>query len=95
MLENGEPIKLHGTGEGALAAFINALDIPIRVMDYSEHAIGIGTNTRAATYVEMRIGENPSGFGVGIHQDILTSSFKAILSAINRHALQHDGKINI
>lgn len=95
MLENGEPIKLHGKGEGALAAFINALDIPIRVMDYSEHAIGIGTNTRAATYVEMRIGENPSGFGVGIHQDILTSSFKAILSAINRHALQHGGKINI
>lgn len=95
LLENGQPIKRHGKGEGALAAFINALDIPIRVMDYNEHAIGIGTNTRAATYVEMRIGEHPSGFGVGIHQDILTSSFKAILSAINRHALQNDGKINV
>ncbi|HHU94097.1 MAG TPA: 2-isopropylmalate synthase [Alcaligenaceae bacterium] len=95
LLENGQPIKRHGKGEGALAAFINALDIPIRVMDYSEHAIGIGTNTRAATYVEMRIGEHPSGFGVGIHQDILTSSFKAILSAINRHALQNGGKINV
>ena len=95
MLEKGQPIKLHGKGEGALAAFINALDIPIRIMDYTEHAIGSGTDTKAATYVEMRIGENPSGFGVGIHQDILTSSFKAILSAINRHALQHDGKLNI
>ena len=95
MLEKGQPIKLHGKGEGALAAFINALDIPIRIMDYTEQAIGSGTDTKAATYVEMRIGENPSGFGVGIHQDILTSSFKAILSAINRHALQHDGKLNI
>lgn len=93
MLEKGKTIQLKGQGEGALAAFINALDVPIRVMEYNEHAIGIGTNTRAATYVEIRIGEHPAGFGVGIHQDILTSSFKAILSAINRHALQNGGKI--
>lgn len=90
MTKNGEPQQFTGTGEGALAAFINALDLPIRIMDYTEHAIGSGTDTRAATYVEMRIGESPSGFGVGIHQDILTSSFKAVLSALNRHALQSE-----
>ncbi|MEZ2719894.1 2-isopropylmalate synthase [Paenalcaligenes hominis] len=89
MTKNGEPHHFTGNGEGALAAFIDALDVPIRIMDYSEHAIGSGTDTRAATYVEMRIGENPSGFGVGVHQDILTSSFKAVLSALNRHALQN------
>lgn len=89
MTKNGEPHHFTGNGEGALAAFIDALDLPIRIMDYSEHAIGSGTDTRAATYVEMRIGENPSGFGVGVHQDILTSSFKAVLSALNRHALQN------
>lgn len=89
MTKNGEPHHFIGNGEGALAAFIDALDLPIRIMDYSEHAIGSGTDTRAATYVEMRIGENPSGFGVGVHQDILTSSFKAVLSALNRHALQN------
>ncbi|GGE72381.1 MAG TPA: 2-isopropylmalate synthase [Paenalcaligenes hominis] len=90
MTKNGEPQQFTGTGEGALAAFISALDLPIRIMDYTEHAIGSGTDTRAATYVEMRIGESPSGFGVGIHQDILTSSFKAVLSALNRHALQSE-----
>lgn len=96
MIENGEKtIKLQGKGEGALAAFIDALDIPIRVMEYTEHAIGIGTNTRAATYIEVRIGDNAPGFGVGIHQDILTSSFKGILSAINRHALQNGGEIKV
>lgn len=87
MTKNGETLHLEGQGEGALAAFINALDLPIRIMDYTEHAIGSGTDTRAATYVEMRIDDSPSGFGVGVHQDILTSSFKAILSALNRHAL--------
>lgn len=90
MTKNGEAVRFTGQGEGALAAFINALDLPIRIMDYTEHAIGSGTDTRAATYVEMRIGDSPSGFGVGIHQDILTSSFKAILSALNRHALDRN-----
>ena len=88
MLRNGETVTLSGKGEGALAAFIDALNIPIRVMEYNEHAIGIGTNTRAATYIEVRIDNNPAGFGVGVHQDILTSSFKGILSALNRHELQ-------
>jgi len=87
-LVEGQEKKLTGQGEGALAAFINALDIPIRILDYTEHSIGKGTNTQAATYIEARIGDQPSGFGVGIHQDILTSSFKAILCAVNRYALK-------
>lgn len=84
---NGEERRLQGHGEGALAAFIQAIGLPITIMDYSEHAIGSGTDTKAATYVEARIGDGNTGFGVGIHQDILTSSFKAILSAVNRHEL--------
>ena len=84
---NGEERSLQGSGDGALAAFINALDMPIKVMDYTEHAIGSGIDTKAATYIETRIADNQSGFGVGIHQDILTSTFKAILSAVNRYEL--------
>ena len=84
---NGEERKLQGAGDGALAAFIDALDMPIKVMDYTEHAIGSGIDTKAATYIETRIADHQNGFGVGIHQDILTSTFKAILSAVNRHEL--------
>jgi 2-isopropylmalate synthase len=83
--ENGQVRHLTGKGDGAIAAFVNALKMPIRIMDYSEHAIGTGTDTRAASYVELRIGESPSGFGVGVHGDIVTASFLAILSAVNRH----------
>jgi len=86
--KNGSEEKRTGQGQGALAAFIDAIGIPIRVLDYNEHAIGTGTDTQAATYIEARIDDQPSGFGVGIHHDILTSSFKAILCAINRYELK-------
>ncbi len=82
---NGERRTLTGRGDGAIAAFVDALEGPIKVMDYHEHAIGTGTDTRAACYIELRIGDAPTGFGVGIHGDIVTASFLAILSAVNRH----------
>ena len=75
---------LKGAGDGAISAFVDCLGIPIRVMDYHEHAIGIGTDTRAACYVEARIEEGATGFGVGIDRDIVTASFKAVLSGLNR-----------
>lgn len=83
---DGKSRHLVGHGDGAISAFIDALGVEARIMDYQEHAIGTGTDTRAASYVEMRIGDASSGFGVGIHEDIVTSSFLAILSAFNRQA---------
>ncbi len=82
---NGSLKQLQGSGDGAIAAFVNALGSDIRIMDYNEHSIGSGTDTKAASYVEMRVGDSQSGFGVGIHRDIVTASFIAILSALNRH----------
>jgi 2-isopropylmalate synthase len=82
---NGERRVIKGKGDGAISAFVKALDLPVRIVDYHEHAIGSGTETRAASYVELRLGESPIvGFGVGIDRDIVTASFKAILSALNR-----------
>src|SRR5690606_17248155 len=75
---NGEIRTLKGQGDGAIAAFVNALQEcvgTVKVMDYHEHAIGTGTDTRAACYIEVRIGDAPTGFGVGIHGDIVTASF--------------------
>jgi 2-isopropylmalate synthase len=86
-LENdGQVQTLTGQGDGAISAFVNALNADIKIMDYHEHAIGTGTETRAACYVELRMGESPTGFGVGVHEDIVTASFLAILGAVNRHA---------
>ncbi len=76
---------LQGTGNGPIDAFVDALDLDIRVMDYHEHAIGAGADARAACYVELRVDNGPTLFGVGIDRNIVTASFMAVLSALNRH----------
>ncbi|WP_091874463.1 2-isopropylmalate synthase [Massilia yuzhufengensis] len=79
------PQALHGEGNGPIDAFVNALGLDIRVMDYHEHAIGRGADARAACYVELRVGSGQTLFGVGIDSNIVTASFRAVLSAVNRH----------
>ena len=82
---DGNLTTLSGIGNGPIDAFVHALDLPVKVMDYHEHSIGVGADASAASYVELRIGDSPTGFGVGIDHDIVTASFKAVLSAVNRH----------
>jgi 2-isopropylmalate synthase len=74
----------HGTGNGPIDAFVNALGLDVRLMDYHEHAIGSGADARAACYVELRLANGPTLFGAAIDNNILTASFKAVLSAVNR-----------
>ncbi len=86
---NGERQVMHAHGDGAISAFVNCLGVPLRVVDYHEHAIGAGTETQAACYVEARIADAPAGFGVGVDRDIVTASFRAVLSALNRYVEQY------
>lgn len=87
-----EPVEreLSGVGNGPIAAFINAIQvigINVSVMDYVEHTMTASTDAMAASYVECEIGEEPEAtviWGVGIDSSIITSSLKAIISAINR-----------
>jgi 2-isopropylmalate synthase len=74
-----------GQGNGPIDAFVNAIGLDIRLMDYHEHAIGSGADAKAACYVELRLGNGPTLFGAAIDSNILTASFKAVLSAVNRH----------
>ncbi|MBW3093062.1 2-isopropylmalate synthase [Bifidobacterium sp. 82T10] len=88
----GEPVvrELSGIGNGPIAAFINAisnLGIEVSVMDYVEHTMSVGTDAMAASYVEAQVGEDAESqiiWGVGIDSSIITSSLKAIISAVNR-----------
>ena len=85
LAHRGAPLRLQGGGNGPIDAFVNALGLDLRLMDYHEHAIGSGANARAACYVELRVENGPTVFGAGIDQNIVTASFKAVLSAVNRH----------
>ncbi len=77
-------MQLQGGGNGPIDAFVNALGLDIKLMDYHEHSIGSGANARAACYVELRLANGPTMFGAGLDSNIVTASFKAVLSAVNR-----------
>jgi len=78
------PLSLQGGGNGPIDAFVNALGLDIKLMDYHEHSIGSGANAKAACYVELRLANGPTLFGAAIDSNIVTASFKAVLSAVNR-----------
>jgi 2-isopropylmalate synthase len=80
----GQIQHLQGGGNGPIDAFVDALGLDIKLMDYHEHSIGSGADARAACYVELRLADGPTVFGAGIDSNIVTASFKAVLSAVNR-----------
>jgi 2-isopropylmalate synthase len=82
----GDRHEITGSGNGPIAAFVDALasvGFDVRVLDYTEHALTSGDDARAAAYVECAIGERTL-WGVGIHSSIVTSSLRAVVAAINR-----------
>jgi len=86
MLDRGVEVTVDGTGNGPIAAFIDALstlDIDVRVLDYHEHALSAGGDAKAAAYVECAVGDRVL-WGVGLHSSIVKASLTAILSAVNR-----------
>jgi 2-isopropylmalate synthase len=81
-----EQHEITGTGNGPIAAFVDALasvGYDTRVMDYTEHALTAGDDARAAAYVECSIGDRVL-WGVGVDSSIVTASLRAVVSAINR-----------
>ena len=84
--DNGKEVVIKGVGNGPIAAFCQALEshgIKLRVLDYHEHALSSGGDAQAAAYLECSI-NSKTLFGVGIDPSIVTSSLKAIISAVNR-----------
>nr|WP_290223811.1 2-isopropylmalate synthase [Trichocoleus desertorum] len=81
----GQPVTLQGTGNGPIDAFLQALNLDIRVDHYEEHSLNQGSDAAAIAYVEVT-SDRISGslHGVGIHPNIVTASLLAILSGVNR-----------
>jgi 2-isopropylmalate synthase len=80
--------EITGSGNGPLAAFVDALGhvgIDVAVLDYSEHAMSAGEEAQAAAYVEAEV-SNHTVWGVGIAPSITTASLRAVVSAVNRAA---------
>jgi 2-isopropylmalate synthase len=89
LVASGTPLTVTGTGNGPIAAFVDALrsglGVTIDVVDYAEHAVGQGADATAAAYLETIGGDGTLRWGVGVHQNIITASLRAVLSALARH----------
>jgi len=84
--------ELHGSGNGPIAAFVDAINgverpgeepWDVRVLDYNEHALSSGGDAIAAAYVECVV-RGEVLWGVGLDANIVTASLKAVISAVNR-----------
>ena len=84
---NGQGAVLHGEGNGPIDAIVDALGLRFDVLSYEEHSIGSGSNARAVSFVEITTPARATLFGAGVHENIVTASLLAVLSAVNR-ALQ-------
>ena len=87
----GRRLRIDGSGTGPIDAFVDGLSarlaVPIRVLSYHEHSIGSGADARAVAYLELRVGDAQTLFGVGIDTNIVSASLKALISGVGRAGL--------
>ncbi len=85
---DNQRVELGGHGNGPLDAAAKAisehLGQPITVADYHEHGMSAGSDAAAVSYVEVKVGDRPTNFGVGQDKNITTAAIKALINGINR-----------
>jgi 2-isopropylmalate synthase len=85
---DGQTRALTAQGNGPIDAFVRALgetDLPkFELLSYSEHSIGTGADTLAASYIQIRTARGLTVFGAGVDTNIELASIKAVVSALNR-----------
>ena len=84
----GKPVTYQARGNGRLDAISNALQenlgISYKNLTYSEHALEIGSTSRAMAYIGITAESGKVTWGAGMDTDIITASAMALVSAINR-----------
>ncbi|MFT7287424.1 MAG: 2-isopropylmalate synthase [Halieaceae bacterium] len=85
--ESGRKHQLSGTGNGVVAAFVDAMQRfvgkSIVLVEYSEHALSHSADAEAVCYIQLNI-DGERSCGVGRSHDIVQASLLAILGAISR-----------
>ncbi|EKV27552.1 2-isopropylmalate synthase [Caenispirillum salinarum AK4] len=79
---------VEGHGSGPIDALVDALrtnlDVDVTVQDYTEHALGSGSDAQAAAYVCVANHDGRTVWGAGLDRNIVAASLKAVLGAVNR-----------
>ena len=86
----GKIINGEAVGNGRLDAVSNALksslDISYSLITYQEHALEVGSKSKAVCYVGIQTDKGVA-WGAGIHTDIIDASVSALMSAVNNSGL--------
>ncbi len=87
--EKGTEKVVRATGNGPIDAVLGGLRKEMahtyKVLDYTEHSLGLGEGAQAAAYIHMLDTETgETTYGVGISSNITRASIRAIFSAMNR-----------
>lgn len=84
---NGRVATATNNGNGRLDAVSNAIrsytGLEYSINTYTEHALEVGSASKAVSYVEITDRNGKSFWGTGIDTDIIVSSIKALVSAVN------------
>ena len=85
--QGSESKVCEANGNGRLDAVSNALKqhfgISYLLTDYEEHALSLGSTSKACTFVSIRK-DKKLFWGAGIDEDIIQSSIAALAAAVNR-----------
>lgn len=86
----GQVLAVTGNGNGRLDAVSNALkqyfNISYELSVYEEHSLSRGSSAKAVSYVGISC-NNQLYWGVGVDEDIISSSIEALCVAVNK--LEH------
>ena len=87
-IDGSDIVTLNGVGNGPIDAFFKALE-PVNVgkykfVNYSQHAISGGSDSKAVSYIELQKPDGKNIFGVGIDSNVNFASILGVLNAINR-----------
>ncbi len=86
---DGSILGAKGIGNGPIDAVRDAIeqtvDVHVKVLDYSEHALGEGSHAQAAAYIKvMDVKSGRVTYGVGVSPNITRASHRALFSGLNR-----------
>lgn len=87
--DHGIATSFEAFGNGPVDAvkrgLIQKLGVDIKILDYEEHALQSGSNSKAAAYIHLLDVESGKvTYGVGVSSNITRASVRAVFSALNR-----------
>ena len=84
---DGERQSVSGRGNGLISSVLSTLEdafgLQLEIVDYVEHALTTGRDSRAAAYLECRKPSGETIWACGIDEDVATAGVRAVLSAAN------------